>query len=234
MNNESNFEIYLFIDKKKIVISAINKKTFKTIYLEQIFLENNFDDKSLKKLDYFLEKNIFKIEKILKDFIKSIYIILDNTKLLSIQISSKKQNNANPINLETLSHPLNNLKDLCQSNFQDQKIVHMIIENYLVDEKKYDFLPENLKCNNFSLNLKFICLSKNFLADLEKTLKKYHITINKVLSANYIENFIDKKAANIFTTASRIKSGLNSNEVLLVPKTFKNKGFFEKFFNFFS
>jgi len=29
--------------------------------LEQIFLENNFDDKSLKKLDYFLEKNIFKI-----------------------------------------------------------------------------------------------------------------------------------------------------------------------------
>ena len=66
------------------------------------------------------------------------------------------------------------------------------------------------------------------------TLKKYHISVNQMFCANYIERFIDQKNPNIFTTASRIKSGLNENEVLLVRKTLKNKGFFEKFFDFFN
>ena len=69
---------------------------------------------------------------------------------------------------------------------------------------------------------------------LEIILKRYHIKINQVLSASYIENFYDKDHPDVFTTASRIISGYNANEVLLVNKTLKNKGFFEKFFDFFS
>ena len=65
-------------------------------------------------------------------------------------------------------------------------------------------------------------------------LKKYHILINQILCASYVENFIDENHQNIFSAASKIKSGLNDNEVLLVRKTLKNKGFFEKFFDFFS
>ena len=82
--------------------------------------------------------------------------------------------------------------------------------------------------------MKFICLSKKFIEDLELILKKYHITVNQILCASYVENFVNDDHQNIFTTASRIRSGLNDNEVLLVHKTTKNKGFFEKFFDFFS
>ena len=45
---------------------------------------------------------------------------------------------------------------------------------------------------------------------------------------------MDEVDQNIFSTASIIKSGLNENEVSLVSKNYKNKGFFEKFFNFFN
>jgi len=121
-----------------------------------------------------------------------------------------------------------------QTNFNDKKIIHMLIENYLVDNKSYSSLPLNKKCNFFSLDVNFICLSKNFIYNLEKILKKYHILISQILYADYVENFIDQNHQTIFSTASRIKSGLNENEVLLVSKTFKNKGFFEKFFDFFS
>jgi hypothetical protein len=65
-------------------------------------------------------------------------------------------------------------------------------------------------------------------------LKKYHILVNQILSAKYVEKFIEEIDQNIFTTASRIKSGLNENEVSLVRKSLKNKGFFEKFFDFFN
>ena len=110
----------------------------------------------------------------------------------------------------------------------------MLIENYLIDDKNYFNLPKNIKCNFFSLDVNFICISNNFVNDLELILKKYHILVNQILSAKYVEKFIEEIDQNIFTTASRIKSGLNENEVSLVRKSFKNKGFFEKFFDFFN
>ena len=110
----------------------------------------------------------------------------------------------------------------------------MLIENYKIDNKNYSFLPDNLNCDNFSLDVKFICLSKNLIEELEIVLKRYQILINQVLCASYIENFFDRDHSDLFTTASRIISGYNANEVLLINKTSKNKGFFEKFFDFFS
>ena len=234
MDNELNFETYLFINDKKLIICVIQNTTNEVIYKEQMILNNSFDELKLEKLNDFLEKNIFKVEKILKNFIKNIFIILGSSEFFTIEISIKKDNNSRLINSETLLHPLSDLKNLCQSNFQDKKIIHMLIENYRIDNSNYSFLPNNLNCNNFSLDVKFICLPKNLIEKLEIILKRYHIKINQVLSASYIENFYDKDHPDVFTTASRIISGYNANEVLLVNKTLKNKGFFEKFFDFFS
>ena len=234
MNEELKFETYLFIDSKKLVICVIEKKTFKILFKEEKLLDDHNEDSNLKKLDNFLAKNILKIEKILKNFVKDVYIILDDKEFLPIEISIKKDHNGNSISQENLINPLNVLKNLCQFNFKDKKIIHMLIENYQIDGKDYSFLPENLKCNNFSLDIKFICLSKNLIEHYESILKRYHIFVNQILNAEYIKEFQDQQNPNIYTTASRIISGYNNNEISLVNKTLKSKGFFEKFFDFFS
>ena len=234
MNEELKFETYLFIDSKKLVICVVEKKTFKILFKEEKLLDDHNEDSNLKKLDNFLAKNILKIEKILKNFVKDVYIILDDKEFLPIEISIKKDHNGNSISQENLINPLNVLKNLCQFSFKDKKIIHMLIENYQIDGKDYSFLPENLKCNNFSLDIKFICLSKNLIEHYESVLKRYHILVNQILNAEYIEQFQDQQNPNIYTTASRIISGFNNNEISLVNKTFKSKGFFEKFFNLFS
>ena len=212
----------------------MKKKTFKILFKEEKLLDDHNEDSNLKKLDNFFAKNIFKIEKILKNFVKDIYIILDNKEFFPIEISIKKDHNGNSISQENLINPLNVLKNLCQFSFKDKKIIHMLIENYQIDGKDYSFLPENLKCNNFSLDIKFICLSKNLIEHYESVLKRYHILVNQILNAEYIEQFQDQQNPNIYTTASRIISGYNNNEISLVNKTLKSKGFFEKFFDLFS
>ena len=234
MNEEQKFETYLFIDSKKLVICVIEKKTFKILFKEEKILDDHNEDFNLKKLDNFLAKNILKIEKILKNFVKDVHIILDDKEFLPIEISIKKDHNGNSISQENLINPLNVLKNLCQFSFKDKKIIHMLIENYQIDGKDYSFLPENLKCNNFSLDIKFICLSKNLIEHYELVLKRYHILVNQILNAEYIEQFQDQQNPNIYTTASRIISGFNNNEISLVNKTLKSKGFFEKFFDFFN
>ena len=234
MTNKVNFQTYLYLNRNQFIIYVAEILTNEKIYSEKLAIEENSTELKFDKLDQFLGSNIFKIEKKLSSLIKDIYVILDSNEFHSIKLSIKKDNNGNLINSEALIHPLNDLKNLCQSNLQNKKIIHFLIEKYLIDNKFFTTLPENVNCNIFSLDTEFICLSKNLIENIEKILKKYHISLNQILSARYVEKFKDNKDNNIFTAASSIISGHNSNEVSLIRKINKKQGFFERFFNFFN
>ena len=234
MTNKVDFQTFLYLNHNQIIIYVAEILTNEKIYSEKLEIEENSKEFKFSKLDEFLNINVFKIEKKLNNFIKDMYVILDSNEFHSIKLSIKKNNNGNLINSETLIHPLNDLKSLCQSNLQNKKIIHFLIEKYLIDNKFYTTLPENVNCNIFSLDTEFICLSKNLIENIEKILKKYHISLIQILSASYVEKFKDNTDNTIFTTASRIISGHNSNEVLLTGKITKKQGFFERFFNFFN
>ena len=234
MTKKENFQIYLYLNHNKFIIYATEILSNEKIYFEELVIKENSTKLKFSKLDQFLESNIFKIEKKLNCFVENMYVILDGKEFYSIKLSIKKNNNGNLINSEALIHPLNDLKNLCQSNLQSKKIIHFLIEKYVIDNKFYATLPENLNCNIFSLDTEFICLSENLIENIEISLKKYHISLNQILSASYVEKFKDNKDNTIFTTASRIISGHNSNEVLMNAKINKKQGFFERFFNFFN
>ena len=234
MTKKIDFQTYLYLNHNQFIIYVAEISTNEKIYSEKFVLKENSTELKLRKLDEFLDSNIFKIEKKLNSFVKDIHVILDSNEFHSIKLSIKKDNNGNLINSEALIHPLNDLKNLCQSNLQNKKIIHFLIERYVIDNEFYTTLPENVNCNIFSLDTEFICLSKNLIENTETILKKYHISLNQILSASYLEKFKDNTDNTIFTTASRIISGHNSNEILLIGKTNKKQGFFEKFFNFFN
>ena len=234
MIKERDFQTYLYLNNTQYIFYVIDNKTNEKIYSEKLAIEENSTKLEFSKLDKFLDSNILEIEKKINNFIKDVYVILDSKEFHPIKLSIKKDNNGNLINSHALIHPLNDLKNLCQSNLQNKKIIHFLIEKYVIDNEFYTTLPENVNCNIFSLDTEFICLSKNLIEDLEKILKKYHISLNQILSASYVEKFRDNTDNTIFTTASRIISGHNSNEVLLIGKINKKLGFFERFFNFFN
>ena len=234
MTRGADFHTFLYLNNTQYIIYVTDNKTNEKIYSERLAIEENSTELKLSKLDEFLDSSILKIEKKLNSFIKDIYVILDSKEFHSIKLSIKKDNNGNIINSEALIHPLSDLKNLCQSNLLNKNIIHLLIEKYVIDNKFYTSLPENINCNIFSLDTEFICLSKNLIEDIEKTLKKYHISLIQILSASYVEKFKDDSDNTIFTTASRIISGYNSNEVLLTGKITKKQGLFERFFNFFN
>ena len=234
MIREADFQTYLYLNNTQYIIYVTDNKTNEKIYSEKLAIKENSTELKFSKMDEFLDSNILKIEKKLNSFIKDIYVILDSKEFHSIKLSIKKDNNGNLINSEALIHPLSDLKNLCHSNLLNKKIIHFFIEKYVIDNKFYTSLPENVKCNIFSLDTEFICLSKNLIENIEKTLKKYHISLIQILSASYVEKFKDNTDDTIFTTASRIISGHNSNEVLLTSKISEKQGFFERFFNFFN
>ena len=233
MVDTANFETYLFLSQTDFVISVIKKNNDK-IYEKKLFLDSKTQDLDLDKLDQFLNDNIFKIEKILKSFVKNINLIIDSHKFFSVKISIKKNNYGELITSKSLNYTLNEARDYCSNTLENKRIIHILIDDYLIDDKKYLDLPVNLRCNHFSLNINFICLPLNYLKNLEDCFKRYQISLNRLISMQYIKTYFSDEKINLDEMAKKIIDGHNLNEVELTTKKTENRGFFEKFFHFFN
>ena len=238
MNNENSFETFLHISKKKISILIWKNDTKDKLYENEFILKNDSINSELSQLEKFLSSNILQIEKYLKRFIKNIILIIDHEEPFKIKLSLKKKNYGNFLNDKSLGLLLKDARSQIKENYDNKVIAHMIIDKYLVDENSFTSLPDNVKFDNLSLEINFVCYSKDLFNELKKELGKYHIEIKQILSASYIRDYFrndekDKKM-DIFSMCQKIIDGHNNNEILLVQKTRKNQGFFEKFFNFFS
>ena len=233
MIEDLDFETYLYISKDKFQIFVLNKKKLKNLYSQELKIDHQFDFKDLNKLLNFLDKNIYKIEKLIGNFIKNIILIVENEKNLKINMGIKK-NYETSLKQKSFSSNLTELKDLFKKNYQDQTIMHMCIINYIIDGKRYSSFDTKLINDYFCIEVSFIAIDNKLVFALDNVLEKYQIKIKQYMCGNYINNFIGDTGDEISIIANKLRNGLNINEITIVPKHKENKGFFEKFFQLFS
>ena len=231
MIENSDFETFLYISKNKYQIFVYDKINLKNLYSEEIGYS---DEIELNTLSKFLDDNIYKIEKKIKNFIRSIILIIEDDKILEIGISLKKKNYEKSENQKQLENSLIEVKDIFKENYQDFLIMHMVIV-----EKENNFLLNNANNNDdyLFLEVNFISIPNKFTFYFDKLLENHQINIKRYMSGDYIKSFFDiesKESMELFVMANKLNDGLNKNEVQLISKSKENRGFFEKFFQLFS
>ena len=234
MTKEFDLDTYLIVTNYKFIICLFDKKNFKNIFIQEFEFKNKSGTLDLNSLSKFLENNIFKIEKLTSKFINNIIVVVDSEEIKDLNIGIKKKNFIKNLNSKNLESIIVEAKDLFKETYQDQKIIHIIIQNYLINGKTYLKFQKNLPTNDFGLEIKFISVSNKLSFQLEKILGKYQIKISKYISGIYVENYFQGKRNEFPVMVYEIINGINENEVKLVPKNTINKGFFEKFFQLFS
>ena len=233
MMDETDFEIFVCISKNKYQIYVFDKNKLENLYHEELNT-NKFNFEDLTDFSMFLDKNIYKIEKLVGNFIKNIVLIITNDNNLNVNIAIKKNFFDKSVKQKYLESILTEIKDLFLENYQDQMIMHMIVDNYIVNDQKYSKFENNLLSNNLGLEVNFVSISKDLVFLIDKILENYQIKISQYMSGTYVKNFFNDDKSDISIMAHRLKNGYNENEVVLVPKNIENKGFFEKFFQLFS
>ena len=234
MIEESDFETFLYISENQYTIFVYNKKNSKNLYKQVFKIDDKINLDDLSYLSKFLDENIYRIEKLVGNFIKDITLIIKNDKILNTDIGIKKKNSERIQNQDNIKNYLIEVKDSFKENYQDQVIMHMIINNSDVNSIK------NLSCDPHTneeylyLSVRFISISNNLTSVFEKLLEKHQIQVNQYMSGEYIQNFFGKDEDELSIMASKLKNGYNKNEVRLISKNIENKGFFEKFFQLFS
>ena len=234
MTEELYFEAYLSISQNKYEIYLFDKENLKNIYKEEILLENNTDLIDYNLLSNFLDKNIFKIEKLAGCFLKTIILVIENKQILNFSIGIKKKNYGERINKHYLQSSLAELKDLFKENYQNNKIMHFVVNKYLIDGVNYMSFDKEIDGDHICVEVNFISVPNILIKEIRNVIEKYQIKIDGLFEMQYIKNNFEGKSLDLPTMAFKMRSGHNQNEILLVPKSLKNKGFFEKFFQLFS
>ncbi len=233
MKNNFNNKTFLFISLKKITLIVINNQS-EVIFKKELPIKDTSEKFDFNFLDEFINQNIFKIEKEFSEFIKSIFLIIDHGDIFSVNLSIKNKINDISLNANLINNLLAEAKSCCKETLEKVDVMHMKIDRFCNNNNIFETFPENIKCENFSIDLCFICIPKKFLQNLETVLKKYQISVSKILSYQYLDSFIDMNRTEFRLVSKKILNGFNENEVIFTNKRSKNLSFFEKFFNFFN
>ena len=234
MNKEIDFETNLIISYGKFEIFLLDIKNFKNIYHKEFNFRDVSGELDFNLLNEFLENNIFKIEKLAGNFINHINIVIENKSILISNISIKKKNYTGEITSVTLESMLTDVKDLFKENYNQNKLIHMIVDKYIIDGVSYSSLQDQISNDEVCLEIKLISISNLIILEIEKILKKYQIQVNKFLDKEYVKDFFLGKQLDISQMAHNLKNGMNKNEIQITSKSSKKLGFFEKFFQLFS
>ncbi len=232
MDNLKDHRFFLFISLHQISFEVLDFKN--NVYFKK---KTNLKDLSkidnFQSLENFLDENIFQIEKNLNTHVKEINLIINYRDFFSVN-SSIKSSLKDFDTYRNISSLLIDLKKQFKKTIGDYEIVHMIINKFIVDGVDHKSLPNDIVDKSISIEVSFICLQYFIINELKKILSKYQISVKKIFFYEYLKNFRQSNDENFSITASNILAGINENEILLLNKSRKKAGFFEKFFKFFS
>ena len=235
--SDKKFDIYFEFNYLGLNLSAFNKTSGKLEYYNEknynSYLDN-YRELNFEKLDKIIEENILEIEKSTGEFVKDVYLIVETPESISLKLSISKDNEGKQLNNGDAMYLVQDAKQQLLKANKDLKIIHIIVENYVLDKIQHQFLPLDKKCNKFSIDAKFICFPKDLLKSFEKIFFQQQISINRFICLNYIKTFnFGNKEKNNCVYAKKIVEGINKQEVVSISKEPKRKGFFEKLFHFF-
>tara|TARA_B100000674_G_scaffold370472_1_gene312855 strand:- start:185 stop:889 length:705 start_codon:yes stop_codon:yes gene_type:complete len=234
MIKELELETYLYISSSEFGIYLLDTQKLINLYENKIEIKNKDNVINLNVLKDFLEDNIFKIEKLIGRFIKDISLIIENDKVINVNLCIKKKNYEQNINQKYLQNMLTDAKDLFKENYHEYKIMHMVVNKFLINGNDYSKFLSNMENKEFNLEIEFIIISNEFINRIDHVLKNYQIKSIKCLSKKYTQNLFSLEDMELSVQSHKILNGYNENEVLFVLKKLKKQGFFEKFFQLFS
>ena len=233
MISNLGYKIFLFLSLHKFIIVVLNSND-EFVYKKETLTNNKSNQIDFNFLDNFLGENIFKIEKKLNEFVKNIFLIIEHQNIFPIYLSVKNKFGNIVINSNSINKLLSEAKNCCKITLENLDILHMKIDRFYIDGTYFQTLPEKKNCKNLSIEISYICLPKKISKNIEDVLGKYQISLDRMLSSDYLGSFLDSKNDNLFTTAQKILNGFNENEVHITDKNLKKLSFFERFFNFFN
>ena len=181
----NNFDAIIDVGSKNLKLGVFNNEN-KNIYSAKKIINDTLE-KSLNIL-------VRDAEKYLSSHIDEVVVLYDSPKYYSLEISIKKVFDYS-ISIKKIYNDLIQEAHflISQNNFKDQ-IIHLIINNIIVDENKtLDKITDDFKIKSLVLEIKFICLNKILIENITNKFKNNNLKISNLYCTSYVKIFSFKK-----------------------------------------
>jgi cell division protein FtsA len=218
--SKKNFETYIDLGSSKVRTVCFDKVGKNQFF----FLENNCfsslksNQLNLTEIDKTIEEIITKVEKKTGEYLNNVSLMLDTSDAFSITLSVSKKNEKKFITKEDVQYLIQDAKQQILNSYSNKSIIHIIVNNYKIDNTDYETLPKNLECKKFSIDIIFICFPKDIIMNLEKLFNKHQIIIDRFISTSYAKSFNYKKHFTEFSEVAFLDIGYEKTSVILYNK----------------
>jgi len=184
-----NLNTFIDFGKNAIRASSFNKETEKVENQLTLTIKNNLSNE--EKL---IEDLIFNLEKKNGEYLDEISLMVDNSDILLISLSIYKKSDLKILNDNFLKYITDEAKYEINKNYPNHEIVHLIIKNFYLNEKKFSKIPKNLSHSKFAVEFNFFVYPKLFLENLRKIFAKQNVIIKKFIFSSYSKSifYLDK------------------------------------------
>ena len=224
---EKNFDIYIEFGSSKIIASAFNKKDKKNFSISKKCSSYLRSGKiNLNNSKTILEKLIFEIEKKIQEYLNNINLMIDSPEALSVNLSLSKKNDGKKIKKSDIQYLIQAAKQQIVKFYPDKSIIHIIVNNYKVDDNNFDYAPIDIKCDFLAIDLIFICYPKDLIKSLESLFNENQINVTQILCSSYAKSFNYKENyINFFDKIIFLDIGYEKTSIILFHKD-KLKSFY--------
>ena len=208
MNNK-NFQTFFDCGFSKIRAGTFNQDNEnKGIYLESEF----FTDRS--NLELKIQMIIASLEKDTNEYIDNINLMIDSPKMLSIGISLFKKIDGYRLKQKNIQFLVQEAKQQILKYYTNHNIVHIIINNYKINNIDYTYLPDKIKCDSISLDILFICLPTDLVVYFKNIFSKFNILVDQVICSSYAKSMNYKENLYLSGYSSFIDIGFNRTSII--------------------
>ena len=191
------------------------------------------DNLNFTILTKFILEKVKDFEKDVGSFIEKVNVITDS-KYNQFSLSLKSKYSSNEIKETDIVRLISDAKQIIMRNNKNCHILHILVDQYIIDGKKYFEFPESLNYKEFIVDVSFITINISTVKMLNRILKNCNIELKKIISHQYSSRFADNNDTSPCIAAKKVIDGINPSEVQIHNLEPKRQGLFEKMFNFFS
>ena len=200
-----------------------NSKVCKEILYKSDFSENKSEFEKKKNT---INELILNVEKETDQHLKNSSVMVDDKSVFSVDLSMKKKLDKISINESLEKNLIQEAKTLIEKNYYTFKIIHILINEYLIDGEKFDEIPKENKIDELVIELKFILMPDFIIKDLREIFKANQISISKIFVSSYIKSLDYIKNFNKYEIKVFIDIGFEKTTFIVFKKSklyhFKN------------
>jgi cell division protein FtsA len=208
MSNK-NFQTFFDCGFSKIRAGTFNTDNNKDAFCaeSEFFTDRSNLESKIKEIIVSLEDNS-------NEYINSVNLMVDSSKMLSIGISLSKKLDGSKLKQENIKFLVQEAKQLILQYYTNHNIAHIIINNYKIDGTDYPSLPDEIECYFISLDILFICLPRDLILYFKSIFSKSNILIDQIICSSYVKSINYKNNLSLSGHVAFIDVGFNKTSII--------------------